>query len=340
MIYTIAPSPLAAATVWIGTDDGVIQLTTDDGKTWQNVTPPALTAWSRVTMLEASHFDANSAYASVDRHQLQDFEPYIYRTRDQGKTWQAIAAGLPAGAYVHVVKEDPARKGLLFAGTERGAFISFDDGDHWQTLQLNLPATSVRDFAVYKNDLIVATHGRGFWVIDDISALRQITDAVIAADAYLFKPADAINVIPGDENGTPLQKDEPQAENPADGAVIDYYLKNAATAPVTLEILDASGASAHTFSSAAAPEAPATRRGIPNVSPLWRPAPQPFSAAAGMHRVVWLPVAPPQPGQGGGGGGGFGRRATRLTGTFTAKLTVNGQTYTQTFTVKPDPTAE
>jgi hypothetical protein len=239
-----------------------------------------------------------------------------------------------------VVKEDPARKGLLFAGTERGAFISFDDGDHWQPLQLNLPATSVRDFAVYKNDLIVATHGRGFWVIDDISPLRQITDAVIAADAVLFKPSDAINVIQGDENGTPLQKDEPQAENPPEGAVIDYYLKTAATGPVTLEILDASGASVHTFSTVASPPAPPARRGLPSVSPLWRPAPEPFSGAAGMHRVRWVPVAPVPPGQGGGGGGGFGRRSTPLTGTFTAKLTANGQSYTQTFSVKADPTAE
>ena len=340
VIYTIAPSPLAAPTVWIGTDDGLIQITTDDGKTWKDVTPAALTPWSRVTMIEASHFDVKTAYASVDRHQLQDFAPYIYRTRDQGRSWQAITTGLPAGVYVHVVKEDPDRKGLLFAGTERGAFISFDDGDHWLPLQLNLPVTSVRDFAVYQNDLIVATHGRGFWVIDDISPLRQITDAVIAADAYLFKPADAVNVVPGDDNGTPLQKDEPQAENPAPGAVIDYYLKAAPAGPVTLEILDSTGASVHTFSTAAPAEAPPARRGngIPNVSPLWRQPAEPFSGAAGMHRVVWLPVAPVPRGQG-GGFGGFGRRATPLTGTFTAKLTVNGQSYTQTFTVKADPAA-
>ena len=239
VIYTIAPSPLRVPMVWVGTDDGLIQVTTDDGKSWQNVTPSALTPWSRVTTIEASHFDPNAAYASVDRHQLQDFEPYIYRTRDLGKTWQPITTGLPAGVYVHTVKEDPMRRGLLFAGTERGAFLSFDDGDHWQPLQLNLPVTSVRDFEIYGNDLIVATHGRGFWVIDDISPLRQITDAVLRADAYLFKPADGINVIQGDDNGTPLQKDEPQALNAPAGATIDYYLKSASTGPVTLEILDA-----------------------------------------------------------------------------------------------------
>ena len=178
VIYAVSPSPLRAPLVWIGTDDGLIQITNDDGASWQNVTPPAVTAWSRVTTIEASHFDANTAYASVDRHQLTDFNPHIYRTRDLGKTWQEITSGLPAGVYVHVVKEDPMRRGLLFAGTERGVFVSFDDGGHWQSLQLNLPVTSMRDFEVKGNDLIVATHGRGFWVIDDISALRQIDDTV------------------------------------------------------------------------------------------------------------------------------------------------------------------
>jgi photosystem II stability/assembly factor-like uncharacterized protein len=348
VIYTIAPSPLVIPMVWVGTDDGFIQVTTNDGKTWQNVTPPALTAWSRVTMMEASHFDFNVAYASVDRHQLQDFEPYIYRTRDMGKTWQKITAGLPAGVYVHVIKEDPIRQGLLFAGTERGAFLSFDDGDHWQPLQLNLPVTSVRDFQIYQNDLIVGTHGRGIWVIDDISPMRQITDAVLNADAFLFKPADAINYIRGGDNGTPLQKDEPQAQNPPDGAAIDYYLKAAGAGPVTLEILDAAGAVLQTFTSeTVAPSAAAGggrgggRGGIPNTSPLWRTTPEPFSGAAGMHRVVWAPGG--GGGRGGGGGGGRGGRgsgpAPATSGTFTAKLTVNDRSYTQTFTVKPDPRA-
>jgi photosystem II stability/assembly factor-like uncharacterized protein len=339
VIYTIAPSPLAAQTVWVGTDDGLIHLTRDDGQNWQDVTPLDLSSWSRVTMLEASHFDVDTAYASVDRHQLGDAEPYVYRTRDLGKTWQKIATGLPAGAYVHVVKEDPARRGLLFAGTERGAFLSFDDGEHWQQLQLNLPTVSVRDFAIYGNDLIIATFGRGFWVVDDISPLRQISDAVLAADAYLFKPADAINVIQGGDDGTPLQFDEPQAPNPPSGAAIDYWLKADANGPVTLEILDASGTSLRTFSSAAVPAAPAggTPGGLPRVSALWRPTPELFSGSAGMHRVVWLPVAPTPPGQRGGGGFAFFRQRTLLTGTFTAKLTVNGQTYTQTFTVRPDP---
>src|SRR6476646_9870871 len=193
--------------LWAGTDDGLVHLTMDGGAHWKNVTPAAIGPWSRVTMLEASHFDPSSAYASVDRHQLQDFEPYIYRTRDRGATWQLITRGLPRGVYVHTVKEDPRRRGLLVAGTERGAFISLDDGDNWEPLQLDLPVTSVRDFEIYGNDLIVATHGRGFSVIDDISSLRQVTPTVHAADAHLFKPGDTINVQQGGDNGTPLQKD-------------------------------------------------------------------------------------------------------------------------------------
>jgi len=344
VIYTIAPSPLQAPMLWIGTDDGLIHLTTNDGASWQNVTPSALTPWSRVTTLEASHFDANTAYASVDRHQLQDFEPYIYRTRDQGMTWQKITRGLPAGVYVHVVKEDPIRRGLLFAGTERGAFMSLDDGESWEPFQLNLPVTSVRDFEIYGNDLIVATHGRGFWVIDDISSLRQVTPAILAADAYLFKPGDTVNVQQGGDNGTPLQKDEPQATNPPNGAFIDYYLKAAATGSVTIQILGPGEEVLHTFSTEATPDVAGVGGrggrggrggGIPNVSALWRPAPEPFNASAGMHRVVWNPVAPSP--NAGGRGGGRGNQGTPLTGTFTARLSVGGKTYTQTFTVKPDP---
>jgi photosystem II stability/assembly factor-like uncharacterized protein len=350
VIYTIAPSPLRAPMVWVGTDDGFIQVTTDDGKSWQNVTPPAIGPWSRVTMMQASHFDPNVAYASVDRHQLQDFEPYIYRTRDMGKSWQKITQGLPGGVYVHAVKEDPARRGLLFAGTERGAFFSLDDGDSWQSLRANLPVTSVRDFEVYQNDLIVATHGRGFWVIDDISPLRQVNDAVLSSDAHLFKPADAINVIQGGDNGTPLQKDEPQAQNPPDGAIIDFYLKNPATGVVTLEILDAAGTVVRTFSTELLTQGvPGTGRGagggaianrIPNTSPLWRTTPEPFSATAGMHRVVWSPLGGGRGGGGGGRGGrGGGGAATpqQITGTFTARLNVNGQSYSQAFVMKPDP---
>ena len=347
VIYAVGPSPVNAHMIWVGTDDGLIHLSIDDGKSWQNVTPPAINAWSRITGIEGSHIQEDTAYAAVDRHQLSDFGPHIYRTRDRGKTWQEISRGLPANGYVHVVKEDPVRRGLLFAGTERGAFVSFDDGDNWQALQLNLPVTSVRDFEVYQNDLIVATHGRGFWVIDDISPLRQASDEIASRDAYLFKPADAVVFSQASDNGTPTQKDEPQAQNAPNGATIDYYLKSAVTGPASIEILDAGGACLAIFTNAPQPESTCAAGGagrgargagargggggIPNTSILWRPAPAPFSTAAGMHRVVWSP---------GGGGRGFGGRGAATpvpTGTFTARLTVNGQTQTQTFGLRADP---
>jgi photosystem II stability/assembly factor-like uncharacterized protein len=339
VIYAVSPSPITAPLLWIGTDDGLIQLTTDDGKNWRDVTPPAVTAWSRITGIEASRFDANVAYTSVDRHQLQDFEPYIYRTRDQGKSWQKITNGLPGGVYVHVVKEDSKRKGLLFAGTERGAFVSFDDGELWHPLQLDLPVTSVRDFAIHDNDLIVGTHGRGFWVIDDIATLRQVDDAVVHADAFLFKPSDTTYFPPGTDNGTPMQKDEAMAEGGPAGIAIDYFLGANAAGPVTIEILDASGTTLRTFSSEAV-AAPVGRGGgrggrgggIPNTTALWRPAPVPFAKGAGMHRIEWPPVAAPVGGRGRGRGGGVA-----LSGTFTAKLTVNGKSYQQSFVVKPAP---
>ncbi len=330
VIYAVAPSPLRAPLIWIGTDDGLIQITADDGASWRDVTPPAMTAWSRVTGIEASHFDEGEAYASVDRHQLQDFAPYLYRTRDQGKSWQRITTGLPDGVYVHVVKEDLLRRGLLFAGTERGAFVSFDDGDHWQPLQRNLPVTSVRDFVVYGTDLIVATHGRGFWVMDDISALRQVSAEVLQADAWLFRPADFINVVPGEDDGTPLQRDEPQAPNPPDGAFIDFHLKTPA-ASVTLEIVDSAGKVVRKW-----PAEPVNRNstGLPRVSPLWQSMPEVFATTAGMHRVVWRAVETPPPATPGGGGGPRRNSGERLAGTFTARLTVNGKALTQTFTVK------
>jgi photosystem II stability/assembly factor-like uncharacterized protein len=342
VIYTIAPSPIRAPMLWIGTDDGLIQLTPDDGKSWQNVTPSAITPWSRVTMIEASHFDPYSAYASVDRHQLQDFEPFIYRTRDMGKSWQKITKGLPPGVYVHVVKEDPRRRGLLVAGTERGVHVSFDDGENWQPLQLNMPVTSMRDLEFYENDLIVATHGRGFWVIDDISPMRQLSDRVIRDDAFLFKPGDAINLVEGTDNGTPLQKDEPQAENPPNGAMIDYYLKKATSSTVTLEIVDSGGVVVQTFSSDPSAQRPPAGQGgaqqptgIPRVSPLWQPRPEPLATSAGMHRVAWNPVR--QRPRGAPPADEGGPLDTRYVGNFTAKLTVNGKVYSQPFTVKPDP---
>ena len=341
VIYTIAPSPLRAPMIWIGTDDGYVQLTNDDGKTWTNVTPPDVTAWSKVVMIDASHFDVKEAYAAVDRHQLEDYEPYIYRTRDSGKTWAMITNGLPRGVYVQTIKEDPYRRGLLFAGTELGAYVSFDDGDHWQSLQLNLPHASVRDLVIHRDDVIVATHGRGFWVLDNITALRQIDEQTASSKALLFKPAVAINVIAGSDNGTPQPRDEALAENPPFGAVIDYYLKSSTTGPVILEIMDPAGDVIRRYSSEDRPT-PVDPNSL-NIPAFWRPTPEPLSAASGMHRWVWdlRPTTPPatQRGQGGGGGGGgFGfNRPTVLPGHYTVKLTVGGQSLTQPLIVEPDP---
>jgi len=335
VIYAIAPSSVLKPLVWIGTDDGLIHVTMNDGGTWQNVTPPALGSWSRVTMIEASHTDFNEAFTAVDRHQLNDYQPHIYRTRDLGKTWTEIVSGLPADGYVHTVKEDPVRKGMLVAGTERGIYISFDSGDNWQSLMLNLPVTSMRDVEIHGNDLVLATHGRGFWVIDDISALRQVNNTMTAAAMQLFKPGEAIAAVQGGDNGTPWQKDEPQADNAPAGALIDYYLKSAASGPVTLEILDGAGKVVRSYSSAT----PATPAVAPQtVSEPWLRTTPVLSSAAGMHRWVWdLREAPPVR-TGGPGGGGFGRGGLpMLTGTFTVRLTANGQTATQPLAVVPDP---
>jgi photosystem II stability/assembly factor-like uncharacterized protein len=336
VIYTIAPSPLRAPTIWIGTDDGLVHLTKDDGKTWQNVTPPALTSWSKVVMIEASHFDVNEAYVAVERHQLADYEPHIYRTLDSGKTWTEITKGLPAGVYVQTVKEDPNRRGLLFSGTERAVFVSFDDGDHWQSLQLNLPPASMRDLDVHADDLIVGTHGRGFWVLDNISALRQINADVSGRSAHLFQPADAILMTPGNDNGTPMPRDEPLAENAPSGAMIDYYLKSNASGLVTLEILDPAGELVRRYSSE--DKGPAVNPETLNIPAYWVRPFEPLSAAPGMHRWIWdlRPTPAPRPAGGGGGGGGRGAPMV-LPGVYTVRLSVGGKTYTQPLVVKMDP---
>jgi photosystem II stability/assembly factor-like uncharacterized protein len=345
VIYTIAPSPIQAPLVWIGTDDGLIHVTPDDGKTWRNVTPPELTPWSKVVMIDASHFDANEAYAAIDRHRLEDYEPYIFRTRDGGKSWQKITKGLPASVYLQTVKEDPIKRGLLVAGTELGVFVSFNDGDDWQSLQLNLPATSNRDLAFRRNDLVVATHGRGFWVLDDISVLRQVSDEVVRSEAFLFKPADSIELPPNSDHGTPTQKDEPQAENPPSGAIIDYYLKSSVSGAVALDILDSTGNVIRRFSSGDRPAA--VNMEALAVNAYWIRSPEPLSSVEGMHRLVWdlRPDPPPgNPGRGGrggagggGGGGGRGGPPPVTPGTYSVRLTVNGRAYTQPLRVRPDP---
>ncbi len=326
-------------TIWVGTDDGLIHVTHNDGKTWKNVTPPELTGWSKVALIDASHFNAEDAYAAVDRHRLEDYKPYIYRTRDGGKTWKLITAGIPEGSYVNAVKEDPGRKGLFFAGTELGVYVSFDDGDHWQSLQLNLPRSSARDFAIHNDDLIVATHGRGFWVLDDISALRQTKAEMSDAPATLFKPKTALRMRAGGGGGTPLPYGSPEAENPPNGAIIDYYLKASASGPVTLEILDSAGKSVRKYSSD--DRAPRVNPQTLNIPAYWVHPAETLSAEAGMHRWVWdvryASVGGGGGGRGGGGCFGGGGGLWALPGAYTVKLTVNGQTYAQPLEVKMDP---
>lgn len=241
VIYTIAPSPKHAGEIWVGTDDGLVQLTRDEGKTWKNVTPAALTPWSKVTGIAVSRHETGEAYAAVDRHRLDDLQPYLYRTKDYGKTWERVSNGIPDGSFLNCVRNDPKVAGLLYACTEKGVYVSYSDGDHWSPLQFNLPTTSVRDLTVHGDDLVIATFGRSFWVLDDITPLRQWSEKVASADAWLFEPETAYRVRPGSDEGTPIPLDEPQADNPPAGAVVDYYLKEKQTEALQLEILDATG---------------------------------------------------------------------------------------------------
>jgi photosystem II stability/assembly factor-like uncharacterized protein len=333
VIYTIAPSPLRPGMIWVGSDTGLIHLTRDGGKTWQNVTPAGLGAWSKVTQIEASHFDPAEAWAAVDRHRLEDYKPYVYRTRDFGKTWSLVADGLSEPAYLNSIKEDPHKKGLLFAATELSVAVSFDDGDHWQPLKQNLPAVSVRDLAVHGDDLAIATFGRGFWIMDDITPLRQISEATAAADAVLFQPADAIRLNAEGFFGTPFPPEEPQAKNPPDGATIDYWLKS--PGEVTLEILDARGAPVRKYASTDAPRA--GRGGAQAVADYWIAPPVRLTGNPGHNRFEWdlrytLPA-----GEGGGSFGRGGQGPQVMPGTYQVKLTAAGRTYTQPLRVKLDP---
>jgi len=335
VVYAISPSPLRDGTLWAGTNDGLVWLTRDDGAHWSDVTPAALTAWSSVAALEASHFDADTVYAAVERHRLDDLTPYVYRTRDAGRTWTAIARGIPGGSFVHVVREDPERRGLLYAGTETGVFVSFDDGESWQPLQLNLPNCSVRDLVVRRGDLVAGTHGRSFWVLDDLSPLRQLDAKAAASDAWLFAPRAAVRLHPASFQGTPDPKDEPTAENPPRGAVVDYYLKSAATGAVSIEILDSRGAVVRRYASDDPVEPPDLQKIA--VTPNWAPPPAPPAASAGMHRFVWdLRYAAPK-----GLLRGRGRRAAQGVwappGNYGVRVTAGGRALTQPLVVKKDP---
>jgi photosystem II stability/assembly factor-like uncharacterized protein len=292
-IYAIAPSRKSATTIWVGTDDGKLWRTTDTGAHWRDITPPELTAWSKVTQLDASHFDDSTAYASVSRLRVDDLAPYIYKTHDGGATWTAIVGGLPSGP-VDAVREDPVRRGLLYAATENGVHVSFDDGEHWQSLQQNLPHTSVRDLVVHGDDIVVATHGRGFWILDDVALLRQLAPAM---SDTLFTPTPAIRFARSSYPDTPVPPDEPYADNPPDGAIVDYYLHAPATR-VTLDILDAAGGVVRHYASDDAIE-PSDAEIRAQLIPAWWLAPRTHLATgAGMHRWTWdLRGAPPRASQ-------------------------------------------
>ncbi|MGH9475316.1 MAG: VPS10 domain-containing protein [Terriglobales bacterium] len=353
VIYTIAPSPLQNGQIWIGTDDGLIWLTRDGGQHWSNVTPKGLPAWSKISLIEASHFQAGTAYAAVDSHRINDFHPHIYRTTDFGKSWTPIITGIAPRAYVHAVREDPKRANLLYAGTERGIYVSFNDGAAWQPLQLNLPQTSIRDLAIHDDDLVVATHGRAFWVLDDITPLRQIAAsnahasgaATISRTVELFAPETAIRVRANVNQDTPLPRSTPTGENPPAGAILDYYLPAAATGPVTLSILDHQGHTLRSYSSTDA--VPLSPPSPPQLAGSWESPPRALPAGAGMHSWVWDLRYPPPKALGRkdnysiGATPGASFRLPQgplvLPGSYTVRLTVDGRSFTRPLTVQQDP---
>jgi photosystem II stability/assembly factor-like uncharacterized protein len=343
VIYALAPSFKTVNTLWAGTDDGLIWLTRDGGKNWTDVTPKELTAWSKVTQISASHLDEQTAYASVSRFRIDDMHPYIYRTHDGGKSWKLITTGLPDFGPADTVREDSIRTGLLFAGTENAVWVSFDDGDHWQSLQLNLPHTAMRDLWIHGNDLLVGTHGRSFWVLDGISPLREASTELVQS-IHLFTPAPAYRVQRDTNTDTPLPPDEPAAANPPDGAVLDYYLP-AAAGSVTLEILDAQGKLVRRFSSADQ-RGPTQEELQKQLIPLyWVRKRGRLPTDAGMHRWAWglhcpaptsvrhdypsaaIPHDTPR----------YPLGPTALPGNYTVRLTVDGKTFAAPLTVKMDP---
>ena len=335
VVFTIAPSGLNRDLIWAGSDTGLIHLTRDGGKNWKDVTPQGLSDWSKISLIEASHFDPAVAYAAVDRGRLDDQTPYIYRTRDYGATWQRITDGITAPAFLRAVREDPQSKGLLFAGTEFGVYVSFDDGDHWQSLQLNLPVSSVRDLTIHGDDLVIATFGRSFWILDNITPIRQAVEARKASGPWLYRPATAVRVDNDSFSGTPIPPEEPTAENPPNGAMIDYFLQSPASA-IRLEVFDAQQNLVRKFSS----EDPVTKKHPPlPVAERWFPKPEVLEKTAGMHRFVWNLT------WGSSGGPSADEDAEMrnprgpkvVPGIYQVRLTVDGKTQNQSLKVIMDP---
>ena len=346
VIYSVAPSYIGVNRIWIGTDDGVIKTTTDGGVTWKDVTPPGLKPWMKVFNMDAGRFDAQTAYAAVNTLRLDDMRPHLWRTHDGGATWTEINTGMEDGGPTSSIREDPKRKGLLYAASERRVYVSFDDGDHWQSLQLNMAPSSVRDIIVKDDDLVAATHGRGFWILDNLTPLRQIESTTAGQDAVLFRPVVAYRVRWNTNTDTPLPPDEPGAPNPPEGAIIDYYLKDSASGLVTLDVTEADGRLVRHYSSADPVVRPDPING--NLPLYWFRPPMLLSTSPGMHRFTWDVHYQPLAGIGGGRGGlpiaavPYNTVPAPTTpwvnpGSYTVKLTVNGKTYSQPITVKQDP---
>ena len=345
VVYTIGPSYVDTYRIWAGTDDGLIQTTADGGAHWSDVTPAELKSkpWGKISIIDAGRFDPLTAYAAVNTIRVDDLRPHIYRTHDGGKSWKEIANGIPDGAVINVVREDNKRRGLLYAGSETQVWVSFDDGDHWSSLRLNMPATSIRDLVLKDDDVVIGTHGRSFWILDDVAALRQISAATASAPATLFRPADTWRVRYSMYPDTPIPPDEPWAPNPPDGAIIDYYLGPNTNGDAKLEILDGARV-IRAFSSRDTSQAPTD---IGNTPRYWIRPTQVLSAAPGFHRFVWdLHFAPPA---GTSGQGEYPISAVPFNtareprgpfaaaGSYIVRLVVGGKTYTQPLKVKMDP---
>lgn len=343
VIYTIAPSFQDINTIWVGTDDGLIHITHDGGSHWQNITPPALTAWNKVSLIAASPFDKDTAYAAINCFRLDDLRPHIYRTHDGGKTWQEIVKGIPSNEVVNAVREDPVRKGLLFAGTERAVYVSFNDGEDWHSLRLNMPATSIRDLVVHNDDIVVGTHGRSFWILDDITPLRQINNNTSANEALLFKPQLTYRVRRSLNTDTPIPPEEPMGQNPPDGAIINYFLKSNSTTAVVIEIYDNADKLVRRYASDDKPEE--IKPEDINLPTYWVRPSRTLSTQAGMHRFMWDLHYPPPP--------GLPRNypisaiyrdtpseplgPTVLPGMYKVKFIVNGKSYIEPLEIKMDP---
>ncbi len=342
VIYAVGPSPVESDTIWAGTDDGLVHVTRDGGNTWADVTPPELRAWDKVSQIDAGHFDANTAYVAINAIRSDDMRPHVYRTHDGGATWQHITSGMQEMGPVNVVREDPRQPGLLFAGTEREVYFSVDDGNSWQSLRQNMPATSIRDLVVHESDLVIGTHGRSIWILDGIAPLRQMAATAAIATPYLYAPDRATRVRWNMFSDTPLPPEEPAGENPPDGAILDYYLPNNASA-VALEILNADGRTVARFSSDdPAEQIDPTTMAYPT---YWVRPPQAVSVARGHHRFVWdmRYTAPPGARRSHSIAAVLGRTPSgphgpfAAPGTYTVRLIVDGAARDQALQVRLDP---